>query len=125
MNSKPRNRPRYKLLSEAEQEALARRREAERQGRVAFHHGKSREACAFREGDPLRQIWLDGLDHASKRRLRADMLSARAKGHNAFADGLRPEDCPLGSRTPERTEWLAGWEEARVRKEKDDYERFR
>jgi ribosome modulation factor len=112
-------------MSEAEQEDSARRWEAERQGRVAFHHGKSHEACPFREGDPLRKIWLDGLDHASKRRLRLDMLPARAKGHNAFADGLCREDCPLGSRTPERTEWLAGWEEARVCKEKDDYERFR
>jgi ribosome modulation factor len=113
------------MMSKAEQEVLARRREAERQGRIAFHHGKSREACPFSESDPLRQIWIDGLDHASKRRLRLDMLPARAKGHNAFADGLLPEDCPLGGRTPERTQWLAGWEDARARKEKDDYDRFR
>jgi ribosome modulation factor len=107
-------------LSEAEQDDLARRREADRQGRVAFHHGKAREVCPFAEGDPLRQDWLGGFEQASKRTLRLDMSPARAKGNNAFKDGLLPEECPLGSRSAERSEWLSGWEQGRAFKEKND-----
>jgi ribosome modulation factor len=114
-----------KRLRKAEQDALAQRQAAERLGRVAFHHGKSPEACPYAEGDPLRQEWLAGLDQASKRRLRADMSAARAKGRNAFSDGLRRDECPLPSRSAERTEWLAEWEQARKLNVKDDYERYR
>jgi|HubBroStandDraft_4_1064222.scaffolds.fasta_scaffold820584_2 ribosome modulation factor len=120
---KKRLRPQYKLMTKAEQEALAQRQEAERLGRVAFHHGKASAACPYAEGDPLRQEWLNGLDQASKRKLRLDMSPARAKGNNAFNDGLTPQECPL-NRSTERTEWHEGWERARKFKEKQD-ERFR
>lgn len=124
-DSKPRSRPRYKMMSKAEQEALAQQQESERQAAIAFHHGKSREECPFAESNDQRQNWLRGFDKASRRGLRGDMTLWRAKGHNAFKDGLRREDCPLGGRTTERTEWLAGWEEARVLKEKHDDEHYR
>lgn len=124
MTDQPKKRTPYKLMSKAEQEALARRQEAERLGRVASHYGNSREACPYAEGDPLRQDWLSGLDQASKRKLRLDMSPARAKGYNAFRDGLAEHECPLDRRSKECTEWHEGWQKARKDKEKDD-ERFR
>ena len=120
---KPKKRPPHHTRK-VEQEVLARRQEAKRQGRVAFHFGKSRESCPFAEGDPLGRDWLTGLAQAGKRTLRGDMSPARAKGYNAFRDGLLLDECPLGSGTDERTEWLAGWERARVFTEQET-RRFR
>jgi ribosome modulation factor len=122
---KRRPRPRPKLMSQEEQAALKERQEAGRQGAIAFHHGKASEACPNVEGNPLRQVWLDGFEQASKRRLRADMSLNCAKGWNAFRDGLQPEDCPIEGRTPERAEWRAGWEDARQAKETYDAEHYR
>jgi ribosome modulation factor len=117
--------PRSKVMSKAEEEVLSQQREATRLGRVAHQHGKSTEACPYAEADPLRQLWLDGLVEAKKRKLRLDMTAARANGFNAFKDGLRPEECPLPPRSPERLEWMAAYEQARARHEKDEAERYR
>ncbi len=117
-------RPPIKLMTKAEQEAAAAKREAARLGRVASHYGKSVDACPYPEGDPPRQEWLTGLRTARNKKLRLDMSPARAKGHAAFHDDLTLNECPLDSRSPEHAEWHEGWEDARKRKEKDD-ERFR
>ena len=77
------------------------------------------------EGDPLRQLWLDGLAYAKSHRLRVDMTPARAKGDAAFRDGLHSHECPLPRTSPERSEWHEAYEAARARHEKDEADRFR
>jgi hypothetical protein len=47
------NRPQPKIMTREEEEAAAERREAERLGRVAFHHRKSVYDCPYEEGNPL------------------------------------------------------------------------
>jgi ribosome modulation factor len=59
-------RKRPKLMTREEEAADATAAGAERQGAVAFHHGKARDACPFGEENlPLRQRWLAGHDKAS------------------------------------------------------------
>jgi hypothetical protein len=114
-----------KLMSRAEQKALAEQHEASRLGRVAHHREKNEADCPYAEGDPLRQLWLAGLAEAKNKPLRVDMPSARAKGDRAFRDGLKPEECPLPSRSPERSEWMAAYEATRLQHEKDEDKRYR
>jgi ribosome modulation factor len=110
-------------MSAAEQIELAEQREAERLGRVAFHHDKPRDACPYTEGH-LRDLWLKGYNTTSKRgKSRPDMTLVRGAGFRAFQDGLHKNECPY--RGSGRTEWLEGWNAARIAKENDDYEKYR
>ena len=64
-------------------------REAGRQGRVAIHHGKPRDACPHGEDSPLRKHWLDGWDAVKKRGVgRPDMSPARGAGYRASRMGF-------------------------------------
>ena len=109
-----------KLMTAAEQAALAEQHEAERLGRVAFHHEETRDVCPFAEGS-LRELWLKGYDTTSRRgKSRPDMHQAIGAGFYAFMDGLRHDENPYRSRGQARTDWLEGWEKARLSKEKDD-----
>jgi ribosome modulation factor len=113
-------RPRRKLTTDAERAALAEQREAERLGRVAFHHDKPRDTCPYIEVH-LRDLWLNGYDTTRKRGTnRPDMYPAMAAGFFAFRDGLHKNECPYQSRSQGRREWLEGWEAARRNKEKED-----
>jgi ribosome modulation factor len=105
-------------MTPAEKAALAEQQEAKRQGAVAFHHKKPLDACPFKEGDPLRQYWLEGRDAASKGKNRLDMDPIRAEGFRAFQDGLRSNECPYGR--GKRGQWIDGWEQAKHAKERDD-----
>lgn len=96
-------------------------REAGRQGRVAIHHGKPRDACPHGEDSPLRKHWLDGWDAVKKRGVgRPDMSPARGAGYRAFQDGLRHNECPYDPRTQDANEWCAGWRDAEENKRKRD-----
>lgn len=100
--------------------------EVERRGRVAYHHGKTRDGCPFAEDDPLRQPWLTGWDAASSRKNRLDMNPARASGWRAFQDGVHKHECPYGAKNrKEASEWHAGWQDAYDAKDRDDARRYR
>lgn len=118
------NRPKPKLMSQGEQDALAAQRTAKREGAVAFHYQKSRESCPLDEADPLRAHWLEGWDAASQRRNRLDMSPATAEGYRAFQDGLHPHECRYG-RTQAATEWVEGRERASRAKDREDERRYR
>lgn len=112
-------------MTAEQQEAGARRKEAERLGRVAVHSGQQRDSCPYDAGE-FRDLWLKGFDETTKRGIRRlDMSRARGTGFRAFQDGLKKDECPYSSRSQDRSEWLDGWERAREAQEKRDAETYR
>jgi ribosome modulation factor len=122
--TRPSNRPKPKLMTRAEQAALAAQQAAKREGAVAFHHRKARDTCPLEAINLLRTYWLEGWDSASQRRNRLDMSPARAEGFRAFQDVLHLHECRYG-RTNEHTEWAEGWEQAKRVKDTENDRRYR
>ena len=120
---RPRRRP--KITAPKQEAVNPRRREAERLGRVAFHHGKGIEACPYKEDDPLRELWLRGHDFSSKARPRLDYPPYMARGFMAFQHGLRSDECPPDIRRDQRGhDWHEGWRKAEDVKKRDE-EKYR
>lgn len=125
--AKPPERPareRPKSMTRKEEVADAAAAEAERQGSVAFHHGKARDDCPFgEEDDPRRRRWLAGHDKASAgRKNRLDMSPTAAAGFRAFRDGLHRDECPADIKRDGKkwSEWLQGWERGERARERDE-----
>jgi|SRR5271166_4023788 len=100
--------------------------EIERQGRIAFHHGKGRDASPFADDDPRRKLWLTGHDNAT-RRSRYDFTEAKEAGWRAFRDGLRVNECPYNGRKDGKSavEWREGYEHARQAEQKRNADLYR
>jgi ribosome modulation factor len=93
--------------------------EVERQGHVAFHHGKTPDVCPYAAGDPLRERWLVGWVTAKSRTNRLDMPATVAAGWRGYRNRLRKDECPLSARENRKgaSEWLEGWERGRQAQE--------
>jgi len=112
-------------MTQAEQTVLTAQNSAKREGAVAFHHQKPRNASQMDDANSLRAYWLEGWDIASRRKNRPDMPSAEAEGFRAFQDGLHSHECRFKRVTSENTEWHNGWSRAETAKEKNEERLYR